>query len=91
MRSLAETTMFTIATVGVAALHFAVSFVSGFIAGISPSSEVRFERILFNILTFPLQFIPNTFELPGPLTWLPWIALSLCWGLGSCVLIRWIT
>ncbi len=76
---------FALGVLGVAALHFVVSFFLAFAAGIS---ESRLLKVASNVLTFPLQFIPNQFALPGVLNWLPWVLLSLGWGVGLCSLLR---
>jgi len=76
---------FAVGVLGVGAAHFIVSFFVAFAAGIS---EGRLLKVVANVLTFPLQFIPRQFELPGLLNWLPWVVVSLCWGLGVCSLLR---
>ena len=76
---------FAVGVLGVAAAHFVVSFFVAFAAGIS---EGRLLKVVANVLTFPLQFIPKQFELPGLLNWLPWVVVSLCWGLGLSSLVR---
>ena len=79
---------FSLGVVALAALHFVISFFVAFAAGISDSQSWK---IAATVLTFPLEFIPSSFALPGPLTWLPWITLSLIWGLGLGMLIRAVT
>ena len=77
--------LFAFPVLAIAVLHFVTSFFVAFAAGISESQPLK---IAANILTFPLHLIPKGFDLPGLLSWLPWAALSLCWGLGVCVLVR---
>ncbi len=73
---------FALAVVGVAALHFVFSFVAAFAAGTTGG----FSRVLSHILLFPLSV------LSGPdnaiLVWGLWGGLSLLWGLGICLLLR---
>jgi len=76
---------FAFGVLGVAAVHFVVSFFVSFAAGISTSLPLK---IAAGILTFPLSYIPNTFNLPGWANWLPWVLLSLCWGFAVCSGVR---
>lgn len=76
---------FALGVLAVAGIHFLVSFFVAFAAGISSSPTLKF---LSHFLTFPLPFIPSSFELPGILNWLPWVLVSLCWGFAICYGIR---
>lgn len=80
--------MFALGVVVVAVLHFATTFFALFAVGISGESENRLLSIIANFFTFPLQFIPNNFELPAGLGLLPWFLVSLLWGFAICSLIR---
>lgn len=76
---------FAFSVLVVAAAHFVVSFFAAFAAGIS---EGWLLKAVANVLTFPLPLLPKEVELPGLLNWLPWAALSFCWGMGLCSLLR---
>ena len=88
MSNLGNNILFTIAVLGVAAIHSVVSFFTAFVVGISPSNETQALRIFLNIIAFPLPLLPSNVTLPAPFNWLIWITLSLAWGLGICLLIR---
>ncbi len=79
---------FALGVLVVAAIHFVVSFFVAFASGISDSPALK---IATNTLAFPLPLLPKGVELSGLLNWLPWVALSLCWGLGIGSLVRALT
>jgi hypothetical protein len=76
---------FALSTLAFAIVHFVLSFAFSFAAGISSTPGWK---IASAILTFPINLIPGSFELPGIFTWTPWVLLSLLWGAGITALLR---
>jgi len=77
--------IFAASVVGVAALHFVISFFVGFAAGISPPGNPF--RLASQILSFPLAQIQSKND-PGIFGWILWIGISLVWGFAICFLVR---
>lgn len=73
---------FALSVLGVAALHFAISFIAGFVGGTIGGVS----RVVSQILLFPL----GLFRGPDDplLGWLGWGFISLLWGLGICTALR---
>lgn len=73
---------FALAVTGVAGIHFVASFIAAFAGGIGGG----FARVLSHILLFPLSVIEGPTHVA--LGWGLWGVLSLLWGLGVCLLLR---
>lgn len=77
---------FGLGGLGVAALHFVLSFFVSFAAGLSSQNSPW--SLASKILMFPLLSIPEPKGLPDWIGWPIWIALSLSWGFAICWAIR---
>lgn len=75
---------FALFVVVFALLHGFFSFFISFAAGISPAGN-RW-KVVSDILTFPLQLVPD--NAPGWLALPLWGAVSLCWGLCAALILR---
>jgi hypothetical protein len=74
--------LFGLSVLFVAVLHFVISYLAAFAAGVGGSPTTKF---IANVLTFPLSVLPPNSNLPlFPL----WAVLSTMWGLAICYGIR---
>jgi hypothetical protein len=80
-----NSTLFIMQALGIAVLHFMVTFFLGFATGVGTLKS--FWVGLVKVLTFPLSVIPGT-DNPWWLGWLAWVLLSLIWGFAIAYIMR---
>ena len=80
--------LFAAGVLTVAAIHFLFSFFVSFAAGTGGGLAYK---LTSQILTFPLWLIPGSATSSSPFDWLPWVLLSLAWGIVICYFMRFVS